>query len=250
LFCRFWEELVKTHDFERWEELASLALGIAKAWVPSAGRILELILPEMVATASTLVDEAAFEDLTRAALGIVCVAGPQVAAIPEAVATLWHCFVSPRESPESIDSYQLAMIIGQLMEFRCLATEDATAAFDRGCAMLANTDPVTEPTAVNAALKLIIPAYFIGLNVDVFAAVPDFPDRIAAFLRTGGLFADHNRLLMQKWIAFLPQQPVVLELAAQLTESLTVQESRYHHTSLDRVRDFVGWSLLPPTVAD
>jgi hypothetical protein len=166
------------------------------------------------------------------------------------IACLWPHFerafldrVSPTVVYEPNDVYELAILVTMFIYNGWLGDVDRQAALAHAFALATQTDPIESPVLMNAVLNIVVVETIVGAN-DVGAVVcqGDFLALCVKLVRSGGLFGEHNWIMVNRWIPALPQNEMVAEFARAVSESVDLKRNKNLKGQIEpRLRDIVGW---------
>jgi hypothetical protein len=138
--------------------------------------------------------------------------------------------------------YQLGMIIGQMIFFQWIPEERIRNVCEIACGVFALDDPIDQPTSVCGALNIIIAGFFAGLGDAIFGAVPDFCDRCLAFMKAGGMFGNHNKFLIGRWLAAASDDSWVLILREAYNTAQDLKPNEKFDEDMKKMEKFVGFN--------
>jgi hypothetical protein len=144
---------------------------------------------------------------------------------------------------EDTDRYVFGRIVAQMIALGWLSRGHKFKAFEYACAVLAEIDPVGEPTGFDGALNIVAAMGVANPEACVFAEVPDFVARCVALMRAGGLFDDHARWVMAQVLGALADvdEDAVRELRTELDKTRDVTPTDNIDPRLGLLAQFVGW---------
>jgi hypothetical protein len=148
-----------------------------------------------------------------------------------------------REPYTDNEVYALAVMIAMFIYNRWVGDGERNLALAQAFAVAAQTDPLKNIAMMNAVMNIVAVVTIMGEDeAGRRACEGDFLARCAAVIRAGGLFGEHNAMLVTKWVSALPVNDTVAEFAAAVLESENVEGNMEALGDIDRILgDFVGW---------